>query len=312
MPLHEAAGRVLRARFAAIERRLPAAAERPHEDIEHVHQLRVATRRARAALDLFAEALPPKQNQRLRKELRRFRRAAGAARDWDVFLANLGPEFSKARAGEAAGLHWLAGQAAAQRALAQAWLRSVHGSRFPGLAARLEQILDHVQVPETSPARLGDLAARHLVALLKDLESAAAGDLADYAHLHQVRIRGKRLRYAMEIFAEFLPSSFREDLYPRVEELQELLGAANDSHVAIQQIEAMRALAKRFWPALWKNWRAGVDRQLRRNRRHLTTQRQRFLRSWRAWHTDQVPQQFLTLLEPGTVSACAGGSIPKS
>src|SRR5438874_12397589 len=88
MPVAEAAKVVLAARFAVVRHFLPLASEKPHEDVEHVHQLRVATRRSAAALRVFADALPRKLLKQTKRTLRRLRRAAGDARDCDVFLAS--------------------------------------------------------------------------------------------------------------------------------------------------------------------------------------------------------------------------------
>jgi hypothetical protein len=54
----EAAGQILAARLPAVWSWLPLAAQRSEEDVECVHQLRVAPRRAMAALRLFADLLP--------------------------------------------------------------------------------------------------------------------------------------------------------------------------------------------------------------------------------------------------------------
>src|SRR3712207_1913020 len=88
-PLDDAARRVLTVRLGVVGHYLPLAVREADHDTEHVHQLRVGTRRARAALDLFACCLPDKVYRRARKQLRRLRRAAGAARDWDVFREGL-------------------------------------------------------------------------------------------------------------------------------------------------------------------------------------------------------------------------------
>ena len=49
-----------------------------------------------------------------------------------------------------------------------------------------------------------------------------------------MRILGKRLRYAMEMFADCFGPAFREELYPAVEQMQEILGRANEqSDVAV-------------------------------------------------------------------------------
>src|SRR5437588_19820 len=60
--------------------------------------------------------------------------------------------------------------------------------------------VDAVHGAERGQAELIDLARTMMPALLGRLDQAAAGDLGDYARLHQVRIAGKRLRYAMEVF----------------------------------------------------------------------------------------------------------------
>ena len=50
MPVADAARVVLAARFEVVRQYLPLAAAKPYEDVEYVHQLRVGTRRAGAAL----------------------------------------------------------------------------------------------------------------------------------------------------------------------------------------------------------------------------------------------------------------------
>src|SRR5262249_34699844 len=97
-----------------------------------------------------------------------------------------------------------------------------------------------------------DLARPLLSRLLGELDEAASADLNDYGHLHQVRIIGKRLRYAMEVFAECFSQPFREELYPAVEQMQEVLGRANDSHVATQRLEGLRERLRKTLPEDWK------------------------------------------------------------
>src|SRR5438309_1994272 len=89
MPVPEAARRVLTVRLGVVLERLPPAIDRADDDVEHVHQLRVGTRRAAAAVRIFADCLAAKLHRRTRRTLRAIRRAAGAARDWDVFLDTL-------------------------------------------------------------------------------------------------------------------------------------------------------------------------------------------------------------------------------
>src|SRR4051794_10807466 len=89
VPLAAAARQVLKARLATVADRLPDALFRAEDNLEHVHQLRVGTRRAGAAIRIFQSCLSAKTHKAIRKTLRKIRRAAGQARDWDVFQVAL-------------------------------------------------------------------------------------------------------------------------------------------------------------------------------------------------------------------------------
>src|SRR6516165_2489416 len=192
-PLADAARRVLTVRLELVRDALPPALHEAEQDPEHVHQLRVATRRARAALDIFADCLPPKAYKRVRRELRDLRRAAGEARDWDVFLLALAERQRKPPARQRPGLDFLTGYALSRRLAAQDHLLAA-GEKQPFASDRLlAETVAAVHRPHVNgTARvLMDLARPTLGALLGELEEAAGRDLHDYAHLHQVRIMGK-------------------------------------------------------------------------------------------------------------------------
>ena len=57
---------------------------RTGDDIEALHDMRVASRRLRAALSVFADAFPPKPFRVVEKEVARVTDALGAVRDGDV------------------------------------------------------------------------------------------------------------------------------------------------------------------------------------------------------------------------------------
>ena len=58
-------------------------------DIERVHAMRVATRRLRAVLEIFAPAFPRKRHHEVLKEVKALADALGARRDPDVQLEAL-------------------------------------------------------------------------------------------------------------------------------------------------------------------------------------------------------------------------------
>lgn len=276
-PVVEAAQRVLSLRLDVIGRSLPLAAEEYHKDIEHVHQLRVGTRRARAALEIFADCLPGKVWDRARRKLRRIRRAAADARDWDVFQDMLRSCSTKRPASELAGLDFLRGLAFERRLIAQQLLIEAAKTDLD-----TERIVSSVEAPEESrgPERLGDMALPVLGTAIANLETAVANNATGFEYLHRIRILGKKLRYAMEVFADCFAPPFRQVLYPAIEEMQEILGAANDSHVAIQRIEEVRDQIKRILRRDWPRFKPGLESLLRFHRRRLPDARKR-LTAWR-------------------------------
>lgn len=299
-PLAEAARHVLFVRLQVIRDYLPRAALEADKDIEYVHQLRVGTRRADAALRIFADCLPKKCYRRARRRLKKLRRAAGAARDWDVFLVDLLNREQGADAKHRGGLDFLIGYAIGQRAAAHADLEAVYHEEGPTFETFLVHTIDSIQSPggQTSPAILVDLARPMLFDRLKEMEQAALGDLSDYTQLHQVRIAGKRLRYAMEVFADCFDPQFRVSLYPRIEQLQEILGRANDSHVAAERLIALRKHLQAICPTAWPRLQPGFEQLLRSHQRRLPQERRRFLKWWSQWHPTGSEAVMTSLLTP--------------
>lgn len=83
-------------------------------DIERVHAMRVATRRLRAVLEIFAPAFPAADHKRVLKEVKALADALGARRDPDVQLEamadvpDVGALLARYRAEQLAGNHVLA------------------------------------------------------------------------------------------------------------------------------------------------------------------------------------------------------------
>jgi CHAD domain-containing protein len=299
LPLAEAARRVLAARLQVVEEYLPRAAREADDDCEYVHQLRVGTRRADAALRIFARCLPRKTQRKARRRLKKLRRAAGAARDWDVFVADLLERQENAGVEQRGGIAFLLGYALGQRNAAHDELEAVYRRQGPDFASFVVRTLDAIRTPD-EPVPLIDLARPMLFERVQELEQAALADMSDYAQLHQVRIAGKHLRYAMELFADCFDAAFRETLYPRVEQLQEILGRANDSHVAAERLTALRQRLQRLCPSAWPSLRPGFEQLLRSHQRRLPQQRRRFLQWWSQWHPSGGEEVMNALLTPLT------------
>jgi CHAD domain-containing protein len=303
-PLADAARRVLTVRLEGVRDCLPLALHQADKDPEYVHRLRVSTRRARAALDIFAPCLPGKVSRKARKRLRRIRGRAGEARDWDVFLAHLIEWSHQNNPPQRPGLYALMGYALDQRMSAQAQMQEISKDYPFSFDYLLARTVAAVHKPRDSSLRkMVDLALPLLSGLLEELDAATGRNMESYEHLHQVRIIGKRLRYAMEVFADCFAPAFREQIYPTVEAMQEVLGNANDSHLAAQRLEAMRATFQAMLPGEWKRLKPGVEALLRGHQARLVEERQRFLAWWNEWQKSGAKAAFHSLLKPAEVTA---------
>ncbi len=227
--VREAALHSVRIRLAAVQYHMPFAAERSDEDIEYVHKLRVATRRSMAALRLYAEVLPKKEAKWFHKMLRRIRRSAGNARDMDVLAQDHKTDSGKGAVAFLARVRKL--RDAAQRPIVAIHRKLKRKDRFrQHIAALLGKGIE--KGSNAADGSFGEWANSRLRSTLKRFFKASPSDRHNLQSLHRFRIRGKELRYAMELLAPAFPTELRRKLYPVVKQLQKHLGEIHDRAVA--------------------------------------------------------------------------------
>lgn len=209
------------------------------DDIEELHDMRVATRRLRAAIDLFAGALPARA-QALREELRWLAAELGAVRDLDVQLERMDVMTQWAVGWEEAGhrppLDHLRALLDAERAAARRdLLCALDSPRWARLADALVAMarqgpnrrLPAVRIPAAMavPALVSD---RHRAVTSAARRARRTGIAADY---HRLRIRCKRLRYSLE-FTSGLYGTGTQPFIRKLTRLQDALGLMQDAEVA--------------------------------------------------------------------------------
>lgn len=239
-PVGIVAARAIRKRLSAVWTILPRACE-PAGDPEQVHQLRVATRRALAALEAFETLLPTKRRGWFEKQLRRLRRAAGEARDLDVLTDRLAEDLGGPGPGMPKRPPSVRGRAARSRLVAMLSRQRVV-SRQP-IRERHERLLE-ADWPARVDALLEGLrggraddsfatyARRRFRPLASHFFAAADRSMRDADELHAFRIEGKKLRYILEIFATVFPERVRSQCAAALERLQETLGDFTDHSAA--------------------------------------------------------------------------------
>lgn len=226
-PVCEVASRVLNVRLKAVHHFLPLAAQRSDEDAEYVHQLRISVRRAAEALRVFSGVIEEAEINVLRDRLRRIRLAADKARNCDVIVNR----FSH---GENIPSNILK-QIKVRRGEAQGPIVAIFQEvTTDACEAKIETFVQKVESHHHGEGKhlFGRQAPKYLAPVVKKFFKAAESDFADNKSFHALRIRMKKLRYAMEIVAEAFDLPFRKRLYRQITLFQDLLGTVNDHATA--------------------------------------------------------------------------------
>jgi CHAD domain-containing protein len=229
-----AARRSLEGRLSAVIQALPLAAYLAEHDIEHVHRLRVNTRRAVAALELYWHWLPRKQARWLKRRLKKIRRAAGNARDLDVLAKRLARDYGD-RAAPVIALT-AKRRTGVQSAIVDVAERCRREDRFVRKTGKLLAAIKPRKQTDGRDMTFREWAVVQLTASCTSFFDALPDDSADTVALHQFRIRGKELRYTIELIAAAFGPELRKKHYPVVEELQELLGKVQDHVTAMSHL----------------------------------------------------------------------------
>ncbi|NBW96679.1 MAG: CHAD domain-containing protein [Planctomycetia bacterium] len=236
-PAVRVAVRTLRKRLDAVWREFPAAGADHPRDADSVHRLRVATRRALAAIEAFGELLPARQAEWFTKRLRKIRRSAGEARDLDVLTDRLAGATDAPSGGR--GRRRLVAMLSKQREESRKPIRAQHERLLDAdWLGRVERLLAGVSSGRRQPT-FREYARRRFRPLMQRFFSVAKAKLRDTEDIHALRIEGKRLRYAMEIFAAVFPTRVRNRCYDALEQLQKTLGEFTDHATAADRFRRL-------------------------------------------------------------------------
>ncbi|MDD5241277.1 MAG: CHAD domain-containing protein [Sulfuricella sp.] len=210
-------------------------------DAECVHQMRVAVRRLRSAINLFSAAAPGLRNETLLDELRWLASELGAARDLDVFVDGTLAQVLEAMPGDE-GLKRL------ELAVARLAQKKRAGAREAANSLRYHRLLLALgRWLWREPWREGLASPEVLTQLDQPLADFAVNILAqrhrqlrrrgrklaqlDAKQRHAVRIAAKKQRYAMEFFSSLFPRKGWATYLKAMTHLQDELGVLNDHAV---------------------------------------------------------------------------------
>ncbi|HEX4157539.1 MAG TPA: CYTH and CHAD domain-containing protein [Rhizomicrobium sp.] len=203
---------------------------------EGVHQARVALRRVRSMLVLYAPCVERCAREHFNSAIRELGAVLGAARDWDVFIdETLG---AAARAGVPADwIDALKEPAEVRREAARGAVREKLGSKAPAeLVLGLEAWVGDPDWTTDSP-RSSQLPVRKIMPGLMDRLTRKVSRRGRHlarltaSELHPLRKSVKKLRYSAQSTSRIYSNKSVKRHAKACKKLQEILGTINDSQV---------------------------------------------------------------------------------
>lgn len=216
------------------------------EDSEAVHQMRVGLRRLRAAISLFDDILPRAGTARIKAELKWLTGELAPARELDVFLKEsvrpVAEQGVPKRGARAIGQKFSAQRKEAFRRARDA----VASARYRRL---LIDVLEWIETGRPRADDRGSIASYAAAVLDQRVKKARKQgrhlDQLDPMQRHKLRIKVKKIRYAVDFFKSLYrdrDQAALESLSDLLKQIQSALGSLND-FMAHRELATEAALA---------------------------------------------------------------------
>ena len=237
-PMSEAGRKVLLYHFA--EMLAHEQGTRLGQDIEELHDMRVATRRMRAAFEVFGDAFEPKILKTHLKGLKATGRALGQVRDLDVFMEKAQHYLDGLPEGERSGLDPLLHVWQEEREQARTEMNIyLVSDAYQEFKLKFNRFLHTpgdgaLAVPQDHPTpylvrEIAPVLIYNRLAAVRAYASILVH--ASIEQMHALRIEYKKLRYTVEYFREVLGEESKAVIND-IKKLQDHLGDLNDADVA--------------------------------------------------------------------------------
>jgi CHAD domain-containing protein len=231
----DAAASSIKESIAAVLRWSKLTTAERDDDVENVHQLRIAIRRSTAAIELFEDFLPAGCRNKLLNQLKKLRKAAGPLRDKDVLAERV--------TAEAFGIamYSLSSHLAKQRAAARSDLKKLYEKS--GRGEKLEQLTTEAvcairprRKQSKRPNESYSSFARHrLRETRRELSRSLKAKFKQTEQMHEFRVGVKALRYRLELLKPAFATDRYDKVYRLVKKISQRLGEVND-HAMVERM----------------------------------------------------------------------------
>jgi CHAD domain-containing protein len=237
-----AAAAILTQLTAVLEANLPGTFA--DVDTEFLHDLRVAVRRTRSVQRELKGVFPQPELARFRAEFRWLQEITGPTRDLDVYLLDFDSFADSLPARKQSDLEALRVLLRERRGRArQQMVRALRSRRTQTLLTDWKQLV--VTLPGRSEddrpdaARpIAELADKRIAKVYEHMVKMGTriDDQSPPAALHDLRKRGKELRYLLEFFAPLFPAPSVQPMIRSLKSLQDTLGRFQDREIQAEML----------------------------------------------------------------------------
>jgi CHAD domain-containing protein len=283
----EAGRKVLLDEFIRVLRH--EAGSRTGEDIEDVHDMRVATRRMRSVFRLLAPYYKRNAVHDHQEMLRRLAWALGNVRDRDILIGNLRTYIKPVRGNGRTELLGVIDALDQERITFRAELVELLDSK--AYKRFLKDFVEFLTVAgagaKTPATEVSPSQVRHILPVMVHHRLAAVRAYdpilatADATTLHALRIEFKRLRYTVSLFQKVLGDQI-DDFISSIKAIQDCLGHMNDAATARGLLEGFEG--------------AAVEKYLSSVQEHETALLGEFGELWAHFNSRKVQQKLSTAL----------------
>jgi len=218
------------------------------EDLEYLHQLRIAVRRSRTVQRQLRHVFPALELPGFRSDFRWLQRATGEPRDLDVYvgqfgsLAKLLPEALHDDLGPMRTV--LVEHQQAARAGLERTLRSRRNAELMDDWERLLESLVELPLEDRPDAArtISDLCGERIARVYRTIVAVGekVSDASAAEEFHALRKKCKELRYLLELFGvQLFDEAVVGPLIDSLKDLQELLGRHQDREVQIAMVRSL-------------------------------------------------------------------------